>query len=565
LFEHVLPGNTVARLSGSCSTRPGAAELGNAFKYDEDATMTRSALALSADYQREEIGLTSADPDHVNMADVHPNVRAFLSQRRPMLIGGDWVFAQSGKTFKTTNPATEEVLADVAEGDKADIDLAVAAARAALESPDWKRMPPSARGVLMFRLADLIEKHGDELAQLDVLDNGKPISVARFAEQALAVDVFRYMAGWATKIEGRTIPVSAPYAQGAEFLSYTRREPIGVVGAIIPWNIPLVMACWKLAPALAAGCTIVLKPAEQTPLSALRLGELIMEAGFPKGVVNIVPGFGETAGAALAAHPGVDKVAFTGSTEVGRLIVKAAAGNLKKVSLELGGKSPVVVFKDADLDRAIMGATSGIFFNGGQNCMAGTRLYVEKGAYDYVVAGVSKQAKELLVGPGMNVKTEMGPMVTKDQADRVSRYIEIGQEDGAEIVTGGHRFHLRKQGYFVEPTVLSAVKPTMRVQREEIFGPVITVVPFSTAEEVTRLANDSEFGLSSAVWTRDINRAHYFASQVKAGTCYINTANIWDSAVPYGGYKQSGWGRELGEESLDAYLQTKAVTMQYPM
>ncbi|HYE25028.1 MAG TPA: aldehyde dehydrogenase family protein [Clostridia bacterium] len=485
------------------------------------------------------------------------NVAEFVAQRRKMLINGKWVEAVSGKTFPTYNPATGEVLAQVAEGDKADIDLAVKAARAAFEKGPWRRMTPSQRGRLMWKLADLIEQHLEEFAELETLDNGKPLTVARAADVPLAADLFRYMAGWATKIEGNTIPLSVPYTPGARYHAYTVREPIGVVGQIIPWNFPLLMAAWKLGPALATGCTVVLKPAEQTPLSALRLGELIMEAGFPEGVVNIVPGYGETAGAALSAHPDVDKIAFTGSTEVGKLIAQAATGNLKKVTLELGGKSPNVVLKDADLDIAIPGAASAIFFNHGQCCCAGSRLYVEQSIYDKVVEGVASEAKKIKVGPGLNSDTQLGPLVSEEQLKRVTGYIDAGFKEGAKALTGGKK--LGDKGYFVEPTVLVDTKHTMTCVQEEIFGPVVAAIPFKDPSELMTHANDTVYGLAAGIWTRDISKAHAVASELRAGTVWINCYNIFDAALPFGGYKQSGWGREMGHEALELYTETKAV------
>src|SRR2546421_2311554 len=382
-------------------------------------------------------------------SQLNQQVLQFLSKPKKILIDGKWVDAVSGKTFATLDPSTEEPLVQVAEGDKQDVDLAVKAARRAFENGPWRTMTASERGRAIWKLADLMEQHLEQFAELETLDNGKPISVARAADVPLAVDLFRYMAGWTTKIEGATIPISVPYTPGAKYLSYTLREPVGVVAQIIPWNFPLLMAAWKLGPALASGCTVVLKPAEQTPLSILRLGELIQEAGFPEGVVNIVPGYGETAGAALAAHSDVDKVAFTGSTEVGKLIVHAAAGNLKKVSLELGGKSPNVVFKDADLETAIPGAASAIFFNHGQCCCAGSRLYVEKPIYDRVVEGVAKHARKIKVGSGLDPETQMGPLVSSEQLDRVCGYLEAGLSEGAKAVAGGHK--AGDKGYFVEP------------------------------------------------------------------------------------------------------------------
>jgi len=488
------------------------------------------------------------------------NVEEFIATPRQLFINGQWSDAASGKTFETPDPATGETLARVAEGDAEDIDRAVKAARKAFEEGPWSRMTPSERGRLVWKIGDLILEHTDELAQLESLDNGKPFVVAQAADVPLAADLFHYMAGWATKIEGNTINISVPYMPGANFHSYTLREPIGVVGQIIPWNFPLLMAAWKLGPALAAGCTVVLKPAEQTPLTALRLAELIAEAGVPDGVVNVVPGYGETAGAALAAHMDVDKVAFTGSTEVGKLIVQAAgATNLKKLTLELGGKSPNIVFDDAD-PAAVEGAANAIFFNHGQCCVAGSRLFVHQSRFDEVVDGVSEIAKSIKLGSGMDPTTQMGPLVSAEQLSRVTGFLESGKTDGATAVTGGGRFG--DKGYFVEPTVLTNTTPDMKVVREEIFGPVVVAAPFSDLDEIAAVANDTEYGLGAGIWTRDIGKAHAMAKKLRAGTVWINCYNVFDASLPFGGYKQSGWGREMGHEVLNNYTEVKAVTAQ---
>jgi phenylacetaldehyde dehydrogenase len=480
------------------------------------------------------------------------SVTGFVSKTGKLLINGKWVDAASGKTFATYNPATGEVLANVAAGDK---DRAVKAARAAFETGPWSKISPSERGRLLWKLADLLEGHTEEFAQLESLDNGKPLKVARAADVPLAVDHFRYYAGWATKIEGNTI--SLGLAKQGKFHAYTVREPVGVAGQIIPWNFPLLMAAWKLAPALSVGCTVILKPAEQTPLTALRLGELIMEAGFPEGVVNIVPGFGETAGAALAAHPDVDKIAFTGSTEVGKLLIHAAAGNLKKVSLELGGKSPNIILDDADIDAAIPGAASAIFFNQGQTCCAGSRLFIDKKIFDKVVDGVAQNASKIRIGQGFDPDVDMGPLVSEEQFNKVCGYLESGKQEGAKAVTGGSRAGNR--GYFVQPTVLINTTDTMKVVQEEIFGPVLTAIPFSDINEIAAKANNTEYGLAAGIWTRDIKKAHALASKLRAGTVWINCYNVFDASLPFGGYKQSGWGREMGHEVLKNYTEVKSV------
>jgi phenylacetaldehyde dehydrogenase len=487
-------------------------------------------------------------------------VEDFIAAPRQLFINGQWVDAASGKTFETPNPATGETLARIAEGDVEDINRAVRAARRAFEDGPWSRMTPSERGRIIWRIGDLILDHVDELAQLESLDNGKPFAVAQAADVPLAADLFHYMAGWATKIEGNTINISVPYMPGANFHSYTLREPIGVVGQIIPWNFPLLMAAWKLGPALATGNCVVLKPAEQTPLTALRLAGLIAEAGVPEGVVNVVPGYGETAGAALAAHNGVDKVAFTGSTEVGKLIVAAAgASNLKKLTLELGGKSPNIVFEDAD-ESAVQGAANAIFFNHGQCCVAGSRLFVQRDRFDEVVDGVAEIAKGIKLGSGMEAGTQMGPLVSDEQFRRVTGYLESGKSDGATALAGGGRFGDR--GYFVEPTVLTNTNPDMKVVREEIFGPVLVAAPFTDLDEIAAVANDSDYGLGAGIWTKDISKAHALAKKIRAGTVWINCYNVFDAALPFGGYKQSGWGREMGHEVLNNYTEVKAVTAQ---
>ncbi len=478
----------------------------------------------------------------------------FINGRRNLLIGGEWVPAASGKTFAVFDPAYGREIAHVAEADAEDVDRAVKAARLAFEDGPWSRLSPSERGRLLWKLADLLEAHTDEFAEIESIDNGKPFSVARVADVPLAVDTLRYMAGLTTKIRGTTIKIPGNY------LSYTLREPIGVVGAITPWNFPLLLAVWKIAPALAAGCTIVLKVAEQTPLSALRLGELIQEAGFPAGTVNILTGFGETAGAAIAAHDGVDKVSFTGSTEVGKLIVQAAAGNLKKVTLELGGKSPTIVFPDADLKAAIPGTSTAIFFNHGQCCVAGSRLYAHEKVFDEVLEGVATAARKIKLGPGLNADTEMGPLVSQEQFNRVSDYIQSGSNEGARVVVGGQG-PPGGPGYFVKPTILTKVTSNMKVVREEIFGPVLVATSFSDSdiESVAKQANDTIYGLAANVWTRDASVAHRMAQRIRAGTVWVNCTTVLDPALPFGGYKQSGWGRENSEFGPDHYTELKTV------
>jgi aldehyde dehydrogenase (NAD+) len=482
-----------------------------------------------------------------------PRGKTRRSFQTKMLIGGRWRDSVSGKTFATVNPATEEEIAQVAEGDAADIDLAVQAARKAFDSGPWRKMDARDRGRLLNKLADLIDQNIDELAELETLDNGKPISEARQGDLPLVVDCLRYYAGWADKIHGQTIPIRGNY------FCYTRREPVGVAGQIIPWNFPMLMVAWKWGPALAAGCTIVMKPAEQTPLSCLRLGELAMEAGFPEGVINIVPGFGETAGDALVKHKGADKIAFTGSSEVGQLIMRNAAGSLKRVTLELGGKSPNIVFADADMDAAVNGAMLGMYLNQGQCCCAGSRLFVEEKVYDKMVDRLVQASKARKLGDPFDPSTEQGPQVDRAQFDKIMTYIESGRAQGARCVTGGERHG--DKGYYIQPTIFADVRDEMKIATDEIFGPVLTVLKFKEVEEVIHRANTTDYGLAAAVWTRDIGKAHAIANRVRAGTVWVNCYDVFDAAAPFGGYKISGIGRELGEEALNNYTEHKTVTI----
>lgn len=485
-----------------------------------------------------------------NTLAISKRLSDFLVGTKKMYINGEWVESVSGKTFDTLNPATGEVLATLYEAGPEDVDRAVEAAREAFDNGPWTKMSAASRSRLIYKLADLMEAHSEELAQLDSLDNGKPIRETANADVPLAIEHFRYYAGWATKIMGQTIPVAGPY------FNYTRHEPVGVVGQIIPWNFPLLMAAWKLGAALATGCTVVLKPAEQTPLSALYLAQLAEEAGIPKGVLNVIPGYGETAGAPLVSHPKVNKIAFTGSTVVGKSIMAEASRTLKRVTLELGGKSPNIILPDADMNRAIPGALSGIMFNQGQVCCAGSRLFIQKKAFDNVVADLVTHSKAIKQGEGLHPDTQMGPLVSKEQQNRVVNYINQGKAEGAELLTGGT---YSDRGYFVEPTIFADVDDTMTISKEEIFGPVVCAMPFEDIDEVIERANNTEYGLAAGLWTENVRQAHYVANRIKAGTVWVNCYNAFDAASPFGGYKASGIGREMGSYALNNYTEVKSI------
>ncbi len=487
------------------------------------------------------------------MATVLENPSDVRIEQTECFIGGKWVPAKSGKTFETVNPATEEVIAEVAEGDAADVDDAVKAARKAFESGPWARMDARDRGRLMYRLADAIEEQIDELAALETLDNGKPLSESRSGDLPLVIDCLRYYAGFADKIQGATLPVRGNY------FSYTRREPVGVAGQIIPWNFPMLMVAWKWGPALAAGCTIVMKPAEQTPLTCLRMAKIAQDVGIPDGVINVVPGFGPTAGAAVVKHPGVDKVAFTGETSTAQIIMKEAANTLKRVTFELGGKSPNVIMPDADLDKAAAGSYIGLFLNQGQCCCAGSRVFVHKDVHQTFVEKLVKLAANRKVGDPFDKSTEQGPQIDKAQFDKIMSFIEKGKSAGANCLTGGER--AGDKGFFIKPTVFDNVTDDMEIARNEIFGPVLSVLSFDNWEDLIQRANNTFYGLAAAIWTRDVTKAHDFARRVRAGTVWVNCYDVFDAAAPFGGFKMSGQGRELGEEGLKAYTESKTVTI----
>lgn len=485
-----------------------------------------------------------------------PATRNFLFKKQPMLIGGDFVDAASGETLSIIDPTNGTSVGEVPASAAQDVERAVLSARRAFDEGTWPRMTPGERERLLLKLADLVERDADLFAQIEAVESGRSFGVARAFDSDLSATCLRYMAGWATKLEGRTIDLTIPYAPGLQTFAYTRYEPVGVVAAITPWNVPLCQVAWKMAPALAAGCTIVIKPSEMTPLGALHFGRLVMEAGIPEGVVNIITGTGRDAGKALVAHPQVDKISFTGSTAVGREIAEVAAKSFKKVTLELGGKSPMVMLADANLDNAIPGGALAIFANHGQNCCAGSRLYVHRSIHDKVVAGIAEIANAMVLGSSLDPDTQMGPLVSKRQQERVLGYIESGREQGAEVVAGGGApDHV---GAYVRPTVLAGARQDMRVVREEIFGPVLSVMAFDDEDEALRLANDTEYGLGASIWTQDVNKVHAFTRGFRAGTVWVNVHNVLDMALPFGGIKNSGIGHDLGKESVLANCNLKA-------